>query len=106
MRLATTIRAWHGGQHEDPRWFTSDREWAQTFGSDVRLYEITAHDVLELHEGDIDELTAGLHGYDADEALYELMESKGADLVILHGWERGICYLINPRWAKIKEVES
>lgn len=104
--MATTIRAWHGGQHDDPRWFTSARDWAITFGADVRLYEITADRVLELHEDDIDELTSGLHGYDADAALYDLVEREGAGLVILHGWERGVCYLADPRRAEIREVES
>lgn len=104
--MTVTIRAWHGGQHDDPRWFTSDREWALTFGADVRLYEITGRNVVELHEEDIEKLTAGLHGYDADEALYEYMDERDADIVILHGWERGICYLVNPRWAKILEVQE
>jgi len=106
MRMAVTIRAWHGGQHDDPRWFTSDQGWARTFGSDVRLYEITATRVIELSEEDVEELTAGLRGYEADEALYDLMKERDADLIILHGWERGICYLANPRWAQIREVQA
>lgn len=96
--MPTPIIAWHGGQHERPRWFTTDRDHAGMFG-EVRRYRISPRSVLEIdmtHPALRDEQGYELMGYEADAALYALLESSGVDAILVHGWEgSGVCILIS-----------
>lgn len=94
--MQTPILAWHGGQHAAPRWFTTDPGHAAYFG-EVRQYRLYPRAVLEIdmtHPALRDEQGYELMGYEADDALYRLLESSGVDAILVHGWEgSGVCIL-------------
>lgn len=92
-----TMTVYHGGFHRDPRWFTTDPEHAGVFG-DVRAYRLRLQTTLEIdmtHTALRDEGGYELDGYEADAALYRLLEDADVDAVIVDGWEgEGLCILI------------
>ena len=85
-----TIACYHGGQHSDPKWFTTCETHAWAFG-DARPYSVSG-DALRVHADDI---TAD-GGFDADADAYEYLERSGADMLIIDGWEGGdLCILVS-----------
>lgn len=94
------LTAYHGGQQENPRWFTTDRDHARSFG-EVREYRIRLRTALEIdmsHPILRDEDGNELSGYEADDALYQYLDAEYVDGIIVHGWEGlGVCILVSHR---------
>jgi hypothetical protein len=95
-----TIEVWHGGGQSDPRWFTTDRDWAATFGDPVR-YRLRLGRTLRLdadtHPALQDETGQRVWGYDEEWRIYDLLDRSRADALIIEHWEgTGLCILIAP----------
>ena len=93
VEYATTqdaIACWHGGQHDDARWFSTDEDHAWAFG-DARRYVVSGT-AVHVHASDI----TSASGYDADADAYAYLAACGADMLVIDGWEGdGLCILVS-----------
>jgi hypothetical protein len=93
----------HGGQHEDPRWFSTDRQHAGFFGQ-TRPYRIRARKVIEA-DPDITPELRGLEGHDLERAAYDLLDNSRAEVLVLKNWEgKGDVLLTAKHLAEIEEI--
>lgn len=91
------IVAYHGGEHDDIHWLTTERDHAENFGH-VEAYRVSIRHALRIDAETHPEL-AGLYGYEADAALRRLMEREDADTAVVEGWESdGLDIVVDSDW--------
>lgn len=96
MTDARHITAYHGGHGSirDARWFTTDRTHAANFGpvSEVQIDTSCAAFI----DADMDERLADLDGWEADDALYQIMKTEGLTVLMVENYEGdGYCVLVD-----------
>ena len=79
-------RLYHGGDHSDPAWFTTDKNHAEYFGA-VKEYTLQADRVRIITQQESEVMGSG---YEADAKLIGLLD--GFDAIVVEGWEgEGVC---------------
>lgn len=96
------LDAYHAGQHDDPRWFTTDRAHAAYFGKPA-LYRLTLSSFKRIDvRGDA---RFEMGGDEADRALYALLDEECVAGLVLDGWEgRGLTILIAEDGADLETL--
>jgi len=99
------MRAHKGGNQEDIRWLTTDRDHAIGFG-EVATYEVRASDVGH-YDADEMELPAG-GGWAADEAMKEIVRADGHSLAVIEGWEGDglVLWIAKSRWVALERSDA
>lgn len=101
----TTIRAYHGGDIDGARWFTTDRDHASYFGPVVEVEIESSIDPVRMSSDEVEAIADG-GGYEADARLWSHLDSVDASWAILDGWEgAGLCIVIRePQYVRVTEV--
>lgn len=99
------ITAFHGGELEGARWYTTDRSHAAIFG-DVSEVEIESS--IDPVRIDAEAVVGDASGYKADTILWAHLDAIDCTWAIVTGWEgAGECIVVRePGYVRVSEVSS
>ena len=99
----TTIRAFHGGELEGARWYTTDRGHAAIFGD---VSEVEIESTIDPVRLDAASIVGDESGYAADALLWAHLDALDCSWAIVSGWEgAGECVIVRePGYVRVREV--
>lgn len=82
--MSTTIKAFHGGERDGARWFSTSRDHAGYFGdvheATIEAPESSTEKIEDLEEAGI--FVAG-GGFEQDVAFYDYMDENGVEVLLV-----------------------